>query len=117
MMRESTYNVNDFAHKEIVDASELDLSEKNRKTYELLKDRINDYREACKYMTEVVGNSKKALEFLKVGEKMKKMLDSLAQGIAIDILKVDPPISPALILGYSEDERQESNFTAHLTVY
>lgn len=38
---------------------------------------------------------------------MKKMLEQVANGIKIDVLKVQPPMTPIVILGYSDEERLE----------
>lgn len=35
----------------------------------------------------------------------------LKSGKKIDILKVEPPVTPSVILGYSEEERIKSKFT------
>lgn len=58
-------------------------------------------------MRDVAGNQKKALEFLNIAERMKKMLEQVANGTKIDILKVEPPMTPHVILGYSDEERLE----------
>jgi hypothetical protein len=69
--------------------------------------RIQDYKEACIYIRDTVGNQKRALEFLKIVEDLKRMLESIANGTKIDILKIHPPLAPHVILGYSEEERLE----------
>ncbi len=67
-------------------------------------------------MMNSVGDKKKASEFLLIAEKMKKMLESVANGVQIDILKVDPPVTPSVILGMKEEERLEK-FNAVYAVY
>lgn len=56
----------------------------------------------------VIGDRNKAGEFLKIAEKFKKIQESIASGKKVDLLKIDPPVTPALILGYGEEERQNS---------
>ena len=53
----------------------------------------------------IVGDRKRAAEFLSVAEKLKLMLQTIENGKKIDILKIDPEVTPAVILGYSEEER------------
>ena len=67
--------------------------------------RIVDYREACQYMMNVAGDRKRATEFLNIAENFKKLQEAIANGKTIDILKVEPPVTPAVLLGYSEEER------------
>ena len=56
-------------------------------------------------MMSTVGDRKKALDFLNIAEECKKLQETMAKGKKIDILKVEPAISPAVILGYSDEER------------
>jgi hypothetical protein len=58
-------------------------------------------------MMSVVGDRKKAAEFLGVAEKLKVMQEAIQKGKKIDVLKIDPDVTPAVILGYSEEERQK----------
>jgi len=41
--------------------------------FETITERINEYREATLYMMNVIGDRKRAAEFLAVGEKLKKL--------------------------------------------
>jgi hypothetical protein len=50
------------------------------------------------------------VEFLTTAENLAKLKQTLASGKKIDILKVDPAVTPAVILGYSDQERLESKF-------
>lgn len=59
-------------------------------------------------MMNVIGDRKRAAEFLEVGEKLKKLQQAIAEGKKIDVLKIDPAVTPVLILGYNEEERQKS---------
>jgi len=61
-------------------------------------------------MNTVVGERKKAFEFLNAAENFKKLQESIAKGRKIDILKVDPALTPCDILGYNEEERQKSKY-------
>lgn len=56
-------------------------------------------------MMNVAGDRKRATEFLNIAENFKKLQEAISKGKRIDILKVEPPVSPAVILGYSEEER------------
>ena len=56
-------------------------------------------------MMSVVGDRAKAGEFLKIAEKLKLMLETIQKGKKIDMLKIDPEVTPTIILGYSEEER------------
>lgn len=85
------------------------MSAKDKEIFATLNERIADYRDACQYMMTKVGDRVRASEFLMVAENLKKIQDEIAKGKKIDILKLDPPVTPALILGYSEEERQKSN--------
>lgn len=67
-------SISSFALTGIVPVDELDLSGEDRRTYEMLSERINDYREACLYMRNVIGNEKKAKEFHEISETLKKIL-------------------------------------------
>ena len=58
-------------------------------------------------MLEVVGDRKKAAEFLSIAERLKLMEENIQKGKRIDTLKIEPDITPAIILGYSEDDRQK----------
>jgi len=44
------------------------------------------------------------------------LLKSIENGKKIDTLKIDPDVTPAVILGYSEEERQKK-FNELLKVY
>jgi hypothetical protein len=65
-----------------------------KNTFDILKERIIDYRDACQHLMSSGGDRKKALEFLNAAENFKKLQESLAKGAKIDILKLEPPISP-----------------------
>ena len=58
----------------------------------------------------VVGDKKRASEFLEIAEKLKQVQISISNGKKIDLLKLDPPVTPVLILGYNEEERQKSKY-------
>jgi hypothetical protein len=47
----------------------VDWSKADRKTFDLLSDRIDDYREACKFLMEKIGDRKKAMRFLEIAEE------------------------------------------------
>jgi hypothetical protein len=53
-------------------------------------------------MLEVVGDRKKAAEFLSIAERLKLMQETIQKGKKIDTLKIDPDVTTAIILGYSE---------------
>lgn len=55
----------------------LSITDSAKRDYEVIQHRINDYREACQYMMSVVGDRKKASEFLGVAEKLKLMLETI----------------------------------------
>lgn len=57
-------------------------------------------------MMTTVGDRKRAIEFLDIAENFKKLQESIVNGKKIDKLKIEPPISPAVIMGYGEEERQ-----------
>ena len=46
--------------------------------------------------------------FLDVAEKLAKVKQSVADGKRIDMLKIDPPVTPAILLGYDDVKRLES---------
>ena len=46
--------------------------------------------------------------FLEIAEYMTKMKKTVAEGKKIDLLKIEPAVSPVLILGYDEATRLES---------
>lgn len=54
LMKESS--LSEYQEKVIIPAQELKLSPEERKTYEILTERIKDYRDACEYMRDVAGN-------------------------------------------------------------
>jgi hypothetical protein len=56
-------------------------------------------------MINVVGDKKRGMEFLEIAEKLKQVQVSISNGKKIDLLKLDPPVTPVLILGYNEEER------------
>ena len=56
-------------------------------------------------MMSTVGDKKRATEFLEIAEKLKQVQVSISNGKKIDLLKLDPPVTPLLILGYNEEER------------
>ena len=67
-------------------------------------------------MLGVVGDRKKAAEFLAVAERLKLMQETIQKGKRIDTLKIDPDVTPAVILGYSEEDRQKK-FNELVKVY
>ena len=87
------------------------VSDKDKEIFVTLNDRIADYRDACQYMMSTVGDRAKAAEFLRIAENLKKIQEEITKGKKIDILKLDPPVTPVLILGYNEEERQKSKYT------
>ena len=104
-MKES-YNEDNYTRQSVVDVDSLNITKSSKRDYETLKSRMDDYREACKYMMSTVGDRKKAAEFLDIAENLKKLLDTISKGEKkIDILKADPDVTPSIILGYSEEER------------
>lgn len=50
----------------------------------------------------------KAAQFLSIAENFAKVKLSISQGKRIDMLKIDPPITPSVILGYDDSKRLES---------
>ncbi len=89
----------------------LNVDAKEKEIFDTITERINDYRDATKYMMNIVGDKKKANEFLEIAEKFKQVQVSISNGKKIDLLKLDPPVTPMLILGYNEEERQKSKRT------
>lgn len=67
-------NEDDYLRKSTADADSLSLSKQAKHDYETLLKRKNDYREACQYMMSVIGDRKKAAEFLTIAENLDKML-------------------------------------------
>jgi hypothetical protein len=61
-------------------------------------------------MINIVGDKKRGMEFLEIAEKLKQVQVSISNGKKIDLLKLDPPVTPVLILGYNEEERQKSKY-------
>ena len=61
-------------------------------------------------MMSVLGDKKRASEFFEIAEKLKYVQISISNGKKIDLLKLDPPVTPVLILGYNEEERQKSKY-------
>lgn len=59
-------------------------------------------------MLEKIGDRKKAAEFLGAAENLANLKQTLIKGKKIDILKVDPALSPAVVLGYDDASRIES---------
>ena len=57
-------------------------------------------------MRDVLGKQDRAANFLQTVDNLQKLQQAIAKGIKIDILKIDPPITPNVILGYNEAERQ-----------
>jgi hypothetical protein len=76
--------------------------------FDMVGERIIDYRAACEYMMSTVGDRKRAIEFLDSAENFKKLQAAIVAGKKLDKLKVEPPLTPSLILGYGEEERQKS---------
>jgi hypothetical protein len=61
-----------------------------------------------------LGDRKKAGLLLEVAEKLTKVKESVAKGKKIDALKIDPPVSPVVILGLDDASRLESIVSLHL---
>lgn len=49
------------------------------------------------------------MKFLEIAENMQKLKQTMIQGKKIDLLKIEPAVSPVLINGYDESTRLESN--------
>jgi hypothetical protein len=47
----------------------VDWSKVDRKTFDLLTERIVEYRDACKFLNEKIGDRKKAMSFLDIAEQ------------------------------------------------
>lgn len=73
----------------------------------MLTERITDYRDACKFLMEKIGDRKRALSYLEIAEEFQNLKQTLVSGKKIDVLKLHPPISPVVILGYDESTRIE----------
>ncbi len=113
--RNNNFDENQFLRQSTVHQSQLfDIEDKEKVIFATISDRINDYREATQYFMNVVGDKKRAMEFLEIGEKFKKVQVSISQGKKIDLLKLDPPVTPNLILGYNEEERQKSKLFTYV---
>ena len=52
-----------------------------------------------------MGDRKRAMELLLKAENFSNLKHTVVEGKRIDILKIDPPVTPVLILGYNEEER------------
>lgn len=82
------------------------LEGEQKKTFDMIEARIADYRDACQYLMS--SDRARAMDMLKIAENFKRLQEAIAKGKKIDILKVEPPVSPEILLGYSEAERQKS---------
>ena len=55
-----------------------------------------------------IGNRKLAGELLNSAENFSKLKIALTSGKKVDLLKVDPPLAPSVILGYDDATRIQS---------
>jgi len=81
----------------------------DKKSYDLVEERVKEYREVTEYFMRV-GDRKKAAEFLQLAEKFKKYQAAVMEGKKIDPLKIEGPVTPAVVLGLEESERIQRNF-------
>lgn len=56
-------------------------------------------------MLEKIGDRKRAAEFLQAAEHLANMKQTLIKGKRIDMLKAEPPLTPAVVLGYDDATR------------
>jgi len=73
MQKEPSFDENQYVKRETIVASDLKLSAGDKEVFETLTQRIEEYREACKYMMSVTGDRQKAGEFLKIAENCKRL--------------------------------------------
>jgi len=52
-----------------------------------------------------LGNRERASKLLLLAENFSNLKYTLIEGKKIDILKIDPPVTPSLILGLTEEQR------------
>jgi len=53
-----------------IDHENIDWTKVDKETYLTLSKRMEEYREACKYMMEKIGDRKRAVEFLTAAENL-----------------------------------------------
>ncbi|CDW72042.1 UNKNOWN [Stylonychia lemnae] len=99
------YNEKQYLRRETITEDQVDFNRINKEHFDLLTERIEDYREACSFMKDKIGDRKKAIEFLQIAENLANLKETLVSGKKIDTLKIDAPVNPATVLGMDDKTR------------
>ena len=73
--------------------SEIDWSRVDKNAYNTVQERFGEYRQAAEYFLKI-GNRERAEKFLKYAEKFHQYKQMLVKGTKIDLLKIEPMLSP-----------------------
>ncbi|CDW76457.1 UNKNOWN [Stylonychia lemnae] len=72
-----------------------------------LEKRLDSYAKAVRYLM-TIDNKSQAQELLEAAEKLKIVIRLTQQGRRIDILKVEPELTPVILFGETQDKRQRN---------
>ncbi len=92
-----------FDPNDIVEG-EVDLSKADKKQYELVSSRINEYRKAAEYLLNN-GLMQQGQSVIGKIDNLKSSLAVIAQGKKVDTLKLEAPLNPETMFGLTHDKR------------
>jgi len=89
------------------DENDIDFNKVDKEQFEILKKRIDDYRDAATYLLNN-GITEQGKNIVKKIDILKSCLELVRQGKKIDILKIEPPITPEILFGCPHKKRIET---------
>ena len=91
---------------EEIDESKVDWSKVDKKAYDIVEQRFHSYRHVAEFYHKQ-GLTDKCTKFLDKAERLNQFKQLILKGKKIDMLKVEPELTPAVVLGYDEKTRVE----------
>ena len=99
-------SIENVVAKEEVAYEDIDWRGVDKKAYDIVAARKEQYREVASFYNEQ-GNKQKTLEFLQIAERLQKCKELLLKGKKVDMLKIEPEVTPQVVLGIDEATRNK----------
>jgi len=103
LTKQSTIDPNFYLENKI-DEKTIDFKKVDKGQYDTVVERENEYRDAASYLMQN-GLIEKAQALLKKVDKLDKCLKLIIEGKKIDLLKIEPPITPEIMFNCSKENR------------
>lgn len=88
------------------DEGEIDFTKVDKKQYDAVSGRMQEYREATAYLMEN-GFTDESQAMLKRIDKLNKCLKLVKEGKKIDLLRIEPPLTPDIMFDCTKEKRDK----------